>query len=200
MRRLFRVSIEPGVRKLLLILISIVLLASIFGVYKAFTLPTEIEEEIALVNYEHKGEFDYLAYIEACYLFDDIPLETAEPDEPSPESPPAKPKYPIEMIKKIYIFFHYCFVPDKLVWGISEEVEVKARLGREEVILVPKKTTTEEFTVGFSLDASELDLSSDITITAYVYTTVETHAGPIFESFAQSLAMTDSPLPMLSGQ
>lgn len=189
MRRLFRVSIEPGVRRLLLILISIVLLASIFGVYKAFTLPTEIEEEITLVNYEHKGEFDYLAYIEACYLFDDIPLETAEPDEPSPESPPAKPKYPIEMINKIYIFFHYCFVPDKPVWGISEEVEVKARLGGEEVILVPKKTTTEEFTVGFSLDASELDLSSDITITAYVYTTVETHAGPIFESFAQSLAI-----------
>ncbi|GAJ22313.1 unnamed protein product, partial [marine sediment metagenome] len=53
---------------------SIVLLALIFGVYQAFTTPAEIEEQMTALKYEHKGEFDYLAYLHASYLFGDISL------------------------------------------------------------------------------------------------------------------------------
>ena len=181
-------------RLLSLILILIVLLAAISGVYMAFRLPTEVEEQIVVLNYEHQGEFDYLAQVKAAYLFGDIPLEATEPDEPSPEDKPSTLKYPTEMIYMVDMTFSYRCVPDKPVTEISEEIEVKAFLdkpdtGREEVILVPKTTRTEDFTVYFSLEADDLTSSSRITITAVVYTTIETDAGPIFESFTQSLAM-----------
>ena len=187
MRRLFL----SGLRGLSLIIISIVLLASLFGVYKAFTFPTEIEEEITAVNYEHKGEFDYLAHLNASYLFGDIPLETGEA---ALKSPPTTPKYPIEMIDGVRITFNYRFVPDTPVIKTSQEVEINAVLdkpdiGREEVNLVPTTTETGDFTVGFSLDPSELASSSRITITANVYATVETDTDPIFESFTQSLTL-----------
>ena len=187
MRRLFL----SGMRGLFLILISIVLMASLFGVYQAFTLPAKIEEQIAVLNYEHKGEFDYLVHLNASYLFGNIPLETSEI---SPKSPPSNPKYPTEMIGRFNMTFSYWFVPDKPVTKTSGQVEVKAVLdkpaiGREEVILVPTTTRRGDFTAKFSLDENELALCSRITITAEVYTAVETDTGPIFESFTQSLTM-----------
>ncbi len=177
-------------RRLILIIILIVLLGSIFGVYKAFTLPSKVEEEIPIVNYEHRGEFDYLAYLNASYLFGDIPLETGGITS---EYPPTNPKYPIEMIDSFTMSFSYRFVSDTPVTS-SQEVEVTAVLdkpltGREEVTLVPARTRTGDFTVDFALVESELDLISRITINAIVYTTVEKDMEPIFESFTQSLAM-----------
>lgn len=173
---------------------SIVLVALIFGVYQAFTLPTEIEEQVTALNYEHKGEFDYLAYLHASYLFDDIPLETSLETNESPESPPSTPKYLSEIIDTFDMTFTYRLVPDKPVTKISEQVEVKAVLnkpevGPEEVILVPTTDLTGDFTVSFSMDASELASSATTTIKANVYTTVETDTGPMFESFSQSLAI-----------
>jgi len=170
-------------KRLFLILSLIVLLASIFGVYKAFTLPLEIEEHATLLNYEHEGRFDYLVYLKPSYLFDDILPETAA------KSPPSNPKYPTEIIDRLNMTFAYRFVPDEPVTKVSQQVEVKAVLDKEEVILVPTKTRTGDFTVKFSLDASQLASTSTITITAYVYATVETDTGPIFETFSQSLAM-----------
>jgi len=99
--------------------------------------------------------------------------------------------------------FTYELVPhqDELVTRISEEVELKAVLHKpdeepEEVVLVPTTTRTGPLTVRFSLDASELALSPTTTITADVYTTVETEStGPIFESFTQSLTIqSEGPL------
>ena len=176
-------------KRLVLILSSIVLLASIFGVVSAFSLPSEIEAHTTLLSYEHEGSFDYLVYLKPSYLFDDIALET------TPQSSPSKPKYPIDSIDTFDLSFAYHFVPDKPVIKISQQVEVKAVLDREEVILVPTKTVTGDFTVNFSLDANQLASSPTITITANVYVTVETDTGPIFETFTQSLAMqSNSPL------
>ena len=180
---------------------SIVLLALIFGVYQAFTVPSEIEEQATVLNYEHKGEFDYLAYLHASYLFGDIPLETSLETNGSPASPPSTPKYPIEIVDAFDMTFTYRFVPDKPVTKISEQVEVKAVLhkppmGEEEVILVPTTDLTGDFTVSFFMNASELASSAITTIKANVYTTVETDAGPVFESFSQSLTI-ESKGPLL---
>ena len=194
---MIRLPVISGMRALLVF--SAVLLALIFGVYQAFTLPTEIEEQVTALNYEHKGEFDYLAYLHASYLFGDIPLETSletslETNE-SPESPPSIPKYPIDIIGRIDMTFTYRFVPDKPVTNISEQVEIKAVLRKplmeeeEEVILVPTTDRTGDFIVSFSLNARDIASSSTTTIKANVYTTVETDTGPMFESFSQSLAI-----------
>ncbi|GAI88027.1 unnamed protein product, partial [marine sediment metagenome] len=65
------------------------------------------------LKYEHKGEFDYLAYLHASYLFGDISLETSLETNESPESPPSTPKYPSEIIDAFDMTFTYRFVPDK---------------------------------------------------------------------------------------
>ena len=174
-----------------LFVFSVVLVALIFGVYKAFTTPTEIEEQVTVFNYEHIGEFDYIAYLNASYLYGDIPLEATKT---SPPSPPTAPKYPIEIIDGIDMKFTYRFVPDESVREISEQVEVKAFLNKlgvaqEELILVPTTTQTGDFTVNFPLDLNELILDSTITIEANVYTTIETDTGPVFESFTHKLTI-----------
>ena len=178
---------------------SIVLLALIFGVYQAFTVPSEIEEQATVLNYEHKGEFDYRAYLYASYLFGDMPLEASLETNESPVSPPSTPKYPIEIVDAFDMTFTYRFVPDKPVTKISEQVEVKAVLqspAGEDIILVPTTDLTGDFTVSFFMNASELASSATTTIKANVYTTVETDAGPVFESFSQSLTI-ESKGPLL---
>jgi len=192
---MIRLPVISGMKAL--IVFSVILLALIVGVYKAFTIPTEIEEQVTVLNYEHTGEFDYIAYLNASYLFGDIPLEATEP---SPISSPTAPKYPIEIIDWIDMSFTYRLVPDGTVREISEQVEVKAVLnkpgvGAEEVILVPTTTQTGDFTVNFSLDLNDITSSSATTIEANVYTTVKTDKGPVFERFTQKLTIwTREPL------
>ncbi|MFC1864812.1 hypothetical protein ACFLYG_03185, partial [Chloroflexota bacterium] len=192
-------------RRLLLAISSIVLVGLIFVTYKAFTIPTKVEEQIVQLNYEHKGEFDCLSHLNASYLFDDIIFEAASETTESPEvesttkilpSSPSTPKYPAEMIEKFDMTFSYGFLPDEaMIIQATEQVEIKVLLdkptiGREEVILVPETIRTDDFIINFSLDPSELAASSATTIIATVYTTVEMRdSGPIFESFTQSLAI-----------
>jgi len=183
-------------RRYFTIIVAIFLLASLFGVYKTFTLPTEVKGKVAVLNYEHKGEFDYIAHVKAAYLYGDIPLEIPKsPETPTgPPSPQANPKYPADITDRFDMTFTYELVPDKPVTEISQQVEVKATLqkpgaGAQEVVLVPTTTRTGGFTVGFLLSGSELALSPVTTIQANVYTTIKTDAGPIFESFTQSLAI-----------
>ena len=183
----------------LLIASVLLLIASLFGVVQAYTLPpeTETEESVTLLEYQHEGKFDYLVYLKPSHLFG------PEPQEPPP--PPSNLKYPTEIIDRFNLTFSYRFVPDRPVGGISEEVEVSAivkspGVKQEEITLVPRTSGTGDFTIDFTLDISDNTSDnyitigdnisgSDITITAYVYTTVETDTGPIFEGFTQSLSM-----------
>jgi hypothetical protein len=176
-------------RLLILIVSAVLLLVSLIGVITTSALPTEVKQETALLNYEHKGSFDYLVRLKPSYLFG------PEPEKPPPPPPqPSNPKYPAEIIDKFLMTFSYRFVPDMPVTRTYETVEVKAIVKSpgvedKELVLLPKLPEKEAFTTSFTLGMSEVPSGSDVTITAYVYTTVETDAGPIFEAFTQSLAM-----------
>ena len=194
-------------RRLFFILSLIALVAAIVGVYKAFTLPLKIEEDTTLVNYKHEARFDYLVYLKPSYLFGPEPEEPPPPPPPPP--PPLSPpdlKYPTEIIDRFNLTFTYSFVPDKPVTGISEEVEVIAIVKRpdaeeKEITLVPKTSEKRDFTIDFTLDMTDEISGGDITINAYVYTTVETDTGPIFEAFTQSLGMrSQGPLLEVDGE
>ena len=172
------------------IVLSILILASIAGACIAFNLPLEVEEEVTVLNYEHKGNFDYVAYQKATYAYGDLPLEIS-PE--IPESPATTPKFPADMIESIDMTFTYRFVPDKPARRITEQVEIKAIIGtgtqQEEVIVVPETTKTGDFNIKFPLNAMAVTSNSTTTISADVYTTVETDTVPIFESFSQSLTI-----------
>jgi len=208
MRPIIDIRLASNVTRRLMIISAVLFLVSLAGILAASNLPNEVEETMTVLNYEHQGRFDYLVHQKATYLFGDILLETNEtpktneiPEtnetEEIPESPPSTPKYPSEITDRFFMTFTYGFVPDQenLVTKVSQEVEVKAVLDKPdeepiEVILVPKTTQTESFSVEFSLDASNLAASSTTIITADVYATVETtDTDPIFESFTQSLTI-----------
>lgn len=184
-------------RPTVLIITLVLLAASIVGVYRAFTLPTQVEEETTLLSYSHDGQFDYRVYVKPSYLFGTAPLELPappEPPEPSPEIEQSNPKYPTEMIDTFKLTFSYSFEPDTPAAEVIQEVEViavleKPEVGSEEIVLVSKTTETGDFTVGFSLDTDDLVSSSSITINAYVVTMANTEPRPIFEDFTQTLTM-----------
>jgi hypothetical protein len=187
--------------KISLIIISFVLLvASLVGIYQAYGRPAEtaVSEEVTLVNYEHQGEYDYLVSMKPSHLYGPEPQETL--------TQPDLMKYPAEYIDRFDLTFSYRFVPDRPVSGTSEKVEVKALVRssgaseQEEIVLVPETSGTGDFMVSFPLDISvdvsnnaivfgDNILGSEVTITADVYTIVETDTGPVFESFSQSLLL-----------
>lgn len=180
-------------RRYFSIIVAIFLIASLFGVIKAFTLPTEVGEKVTVLNYEHRGEFDYVARVKAAYLYGDISLETSASLQ-VPQNPASTPKYPIELTDRFNMTFAYRLLPDKPVKGISEQVEVKATLQKlgadaEEIILVPTTNQTGDFSASFSVNASQIASSTATTITAFVYATIRTDTTPIFESFRQSLTI-----------
>jgi len=181
-------------RRYLPVIVAVFLIAAIFGTYRAYSIPAEVEERFELLNYEHIGEFDYTAYQTASYLFGDLPLANGPQTSETPEAPPSALKYPSEITDMFDITFNYQLVPDRPVRKIHEQVEVKTVLRKpggapEEVILVPSSNYTGSFNLAFSLAASELALSPTTTITADIYATIETGTGPIFESFTQSLTI-----------
>jgi hypothetical protein len=188
--------------KTALLAVSLLLLiAALFGVYRAFSLPieTSVTEQVSLVDYEHQGTFDYLVSLKPSYLYG------PEPQEPPPP-PPEVMKYPIVAIDRFNFTFDYSFVPDRPLAGTTEEVEVRAAVSgpgskdKQEIVLVPRTARTGDFTVTFPLDVSANSSADNITIsdnisgneiiiTAYVYATFETGTGPVFESFSQTLPM-----------
>jgi len=190
---------EALMRRVLLVVVVAMLVASGFGIQKAYSRPLEVEEETVLLGYQHKGSFDYVARLKSAYLYDDIALE----DSPystsavaSPSAPQAKPKYPCDLVQKADMSFAYSFTPDQDVTvQTAEQVEVKALIdrpgtAREERVLVPLTDAAGDFTVYFSFTGEELTAATT-TITADVYTTVESLPdGPMFESFSQSLTIT----------
>lgn len=171
-------------RPTVLIITLVLLAASIFGVYRAFTLPTEIEENTTLLSYQHEGNFDYLVYLKPSYLFGTIPPRTTG-------TPLPNPRYPAEMIDTFDLIFTYRFVADKPVAKTTHQVEVTAKVesaeGSQEFSLVPKTTKTGDFTVDFSLDDIDFTSTGVITVNAYVYTAAETDSGRLFDVFTHSL-------------
>jgi len=169
---------------------SLLLIASLVGVYQSFTIPLEIEGKVPVFKYEHKGDFGYQVYQKASYLFGDLPLETNEVKTPGEAT---SPKYPVDMIDRFDMVFTYSFVPDAPgAEVLSKQVEVIAVMlkgpEKAEVILVPGTVIMGDspLSVNFSLDSDSLLTSSTVTVTATVYTAVESGSGPLFESFTQN--------------
>ena len=61
--------------------VSLLLIVSLFGVWKAFSTPIRTEQPIAVANYQHRGEFDYLVYLKPNSLYGPMQTETEEKTE-----------------------------------------------------------------------------------------------------------------------
>ncbi len=138
--------------KISLLVVSLVLLVgSVFALSKAFALPTETEEQVTLLDYQHEGKFDYLVYLKPSYLYD-----TSQP-------PQTIPQFPIKLIDSFDMSFIYR--SDKQA---TQEVEVKAVLEnpgvwQKTIVLVPKTSKRGNFSLAFPIDVKHFqDLGGTI--------------------------------------
>ena len=175
--------------KISLLVVSFVLLVgSIFGISKAFALPTEVEQQVTLVDYQHEGTFDYLVYLKPSYLYG------------TSQGAQTTSQFPIKLIDSFEMSFIY-----QSAEQVSREVEVNAVLEnagvwQKTIVLVPKTSKRGDFSLSFPIDLKyfqelaqtideEIGISTsspDIIIKVSVYSS-KADSGQISEGFTQVL-------------
>ena len=101
--------------------ISFLLIASVFGVWRAFSTPTKIEESVVVLNYEHGGEFDYLVYLKPNSLYD-----SKQPQSGGTTGGATSVVFFRNIIDLAELAFSYRFEPSEPVYNVTEEVVVTA--------------------------------------------------------------------------
>jgi hypothetical protein len=143
--------LSSGVSKILLILGAILLVGSLVGLVVAYRAPERIEQESSLLEYQHKGEFDYRVYLEPSYLFD-----SPQQDVPSEQI------YPAAIVDSIDFTFH--FTPTTQTPAEARIYAVLANPGiwQKEIELVPATSATGDFTASFSIDVDAINELFDV--------------------------------------
>ena len=180
---------SPTVMMVSLIVVFLLLLGSGIGVWKAFATPAVREEQVALVSYQHRGEFDYLVYLK--------PAATQV----------TSPAYFRKIIDTMDVSFSYVFTPDEPVTQVTEEVEISVVLAspgnwQKELILVPRTSKTGNFTIPVPLNLSEIQAvaatiaqeigfsgSTDVTLKASVHVVAHTDSGVLEDDFVQTVGI-----------
>lgn len=174
------------------------------GIGRSFSAPGEVE--LPQVNYEHKGQFDYMVYVKPNALFGEfIPPEEKESEETEPEITEPTETLPLiffrDIVDNIQLAFSYRFDCSEPIAIISNDVVVTitARspgMWQYEMKQLEKTFKGKNFRVDFPLHLDSLDhvvdqIEDDIGITttqrefiikAVVRTTVLTVSGVTIEN------------------
>jgi hypothetical protein len=140
--------------KRIAVISAVIFIISLAGMLAGSTLPTEVEQEIPLLNYEHNGRFDYLVYLKPSYLFGPEPEEEPEP--------PPNPQYPVALIED-EILMNFRYETDLApLQARPQGVKVEAilqngDLWQKAIELVPVTEKTGNFKVEFTLDLDEIN-------------------------------------------
>jgi len=175
---------------------SLLLIASLFGVWKAFSLPLRTEQPMAVANYEHRGEFDYLVYLKPNNLYGSV-----QPQEEATEQETSRVFFR-NIIDKAELAFSYRFESSEPMSSITNEVVVTTvaenpGLWQKEITILEETHEGGELRVDFPLlpllDSVERvmdDIEEEIgvstyqnrfTIRATVHTTAVTVEGRTIE-------------------
>jgi hypothetical protein len=174
--------------------VSFLLIASLFGVWKAFSLPAMTEQPIVVLNYEHRGEFDYLVYLKPNSLYG-----TLQPQEEETEEETA-PVFFRNIIDEARLAFSYKFDSSEPIANITNDVVVSIiaenpDMWQKEITILEKTYKGREFRVDFRLNLESLEsavdeIEEEIGITTYqnqfiikaiVHTTAKTAMGQTIE-------------------
>jgi len=176
--------------------VSFLLIASLFGIWKAFTLPTKTEQPITVANYEHTGVFDYLVYLEPNSLYGPMQPEEEETEQE------ALPVFFRNIIDEAELAFSYRFESSEPMSSVTNEVAVTAiaenpGMWQKEITISEETHEGREFRVDFPLlplldslervvDEIEEEIGvsgsrTNFVIKAAVHTTANTAMGTIIE-------------------
>ena len=132
---------------------AVLFIIALVGMLVGSSIPTQVEQELTLLAYEHNGRFDYLVYLKPSFLFGPEPQE-----EPLP--PPDR-YYPTVLLEDV-IDMSFRFETDlPLLNQIEQGVKVEAILQnsdiwQKKIELVPVTNKTGNFKVEFQLDMAEI--------------------------------------------
>jgi hypothetical protein len=171
----------------------LLVIAAAFGVWKAFSLPSTTEQPITVANYEHRGEFDYVVYLEPNSLYGPLQPQEEEEEEVSPV-------FFRNIIDEARLSFSYRFDSSEPVAGIANDVVISVTtenpdMWQKEITILEETHAGQEFTVNFPLDLESVEsvvdeIEEEIGISTYqsqfiiratVHTSAETDAGQTIE-------------------
>jgi hypothetical protein len=180
--------------------VSFLLIASMFGVLKASSLPTKMEQPTTVANYEHTGEFDYLVYLKSNSLYG--PMQTEDGTQTTEEAEQLSMVFFRNIIDDARLGFNYDFSCSQSLSSITNEVIVTViaenpDMWQKEITILEKTYEGGDFRVAFPLfpllDSVKRvvdDIEEEIGISTYqdqfiiramVHTTAETAMGTIIE-------------------
>jgi hypothetical protein len=182
----------------------LLLIAAAFGVWKAFSLPASTEQRVALVNYEHRGEFDYSVYLKPNSLYGSLQPRQEETEEDT------VPVFFRNIIDEAWLTFSYNFSCGQSLSSISSEVVVSAiaenpGMWQKEIAILEETHGGQQVSVEFPLDLEPLESVVDeiedeigvrgsgnqFIIRAAVHTTALTTLGQTIEGdFSHEITVT----------
>ena len=177
-----------------LVVVCLLLIAVGFGVWRAFSLPASTEQSIALLNYEHRGQFDYLVYLKPNSLYGSIQPKAEETEEEAPV-------FFRNIIDETRLAFSYNFSCGQSLSSVTNKVVVSAivenpGMWQKKVPILEETRGGRQFIVDFPLDIEYLESVVDeieqeigvrgysqnqFTIRAAVHTTAMTALGQTIE-------------------
>ena len=176
--------------------VSLLLIASLFGVWKAFSTPAKIEEPVVVLNYEHGGEFDYLVYLKPNSLYGPMQPQEEETEQET------SPVFFRNIIDEARLAFSYNFDSSQPVANITNQVEVSIiaenpGMWQKEIPILEETHEGGEFRVDFPLRLESLEsvvddiveeigvgsYQSQFIIKASVHTTAHTAMGTTIEKY-----------------
>ncbi len=144
---------------------------SLYGITQAYSMPNQVEKEVALVTYQHNGQFDYLVYVHPSHLYDN-PVETSAEGESS--------LYFTNIIDDITAKFDYDFTSDGPLTNIETDAEIVAIITgpsgwQKEITLDSATGTGSSLTVTFPLELEQFneiinDIEDELEIRRAEYT------------------------------
>jgi hypothetical protein len=172
----------------------LLLIAAALGVWRAFSLPTSTELPTALVNYEHRGEFDYSVYLKPNSLYG-----SPQPPQEVTEEETVQVFFR-NIIDEASLTFSYNFSCGQSLSTITNEVVISAiaedpGMWQKEIAILEETHGGQQVSVEFPLDLESLEgvvdeiedeigvrrIGSQFVIRAAVHTTAVTALGQLIE-------------------
>jgi hypothetical protein len=174
--------------------VSLLLIAALFGVWKAFSLPARTEQPMAVANYEHRGQFDYLVYLKPNSLYGPLQPHEGETEQETSQV------FFRNIIDEARLAFSYNFSCSQSLSSVTNEVVITAiaenpGVWQKEISILQETHEGREFRIDFPLDLESLekvmdDIEEEIGISGYlgqfiikatVHTAAKTATGTIIE-------------------
>jgi hypothetical protein len=145
MKPLKKVREYSMIRKYVIISGVLTFLA-IAGLITTSLIPNQVQRDVPLVNYEQRGEFDYLVHLKPSYLFGPPPVEV----------PVTNPTYPAVIVDTIDFTFSYSTVSKEPGTARIDAVLENPDIWQKKLELVPEMNVTGSFDTSFKLNIGEI--------------------------------------------